>query len=84
MDKATENVQWLLIGGPADGKTVWVKAGTSVRWRGSDGKDYKYRGQNYLEGGRMYRVGVTDQNDLLPSRVRDLIRSTNLQHIAGP
>lgn len=75
------NVQWLLIGGPADGETVWVKAGTSVRW--SEGKDYEYRGHNYLEGGRMYRVGAIDPNDLLPSKVRDLIHSKTLQHIAG-
>ncbi len=77
------NVQWLLVGGPADGKTVWVKAGISVRWPGGDGKTYEYRGQNYLEGGRLYRVGCIDPNDLLPSKVRDLIHSTGVQHIAG-
>lgn len=76
------NVQWLLVGGPADGETFFVKDGVTVRWPGSDGKIYEYREQNYLEGGRLYRIGYIDPNDLLPSRVRDLIHSTGVQHIA--
>ena len=75
-------IQWLFVGGPADGKTMWIKHGASVRILTDDG-GVCYRGENWLENGRLYRVGALDRNDLLPSKVRALIESTGLQHIAG-
>jgi hypothetical protein len=75
-------IQWLLVGGPADGKTIWIKCGASVIIRADDG-DVLYIGQNWLENGKLYRVGAIETNDLQPSKVRGLIESTGLQHIAG-
>ena len=70
------NIQWLLVGGPLDGKTVWVKRGGRVQVGGAT-----YSGQNYPHDGRLYRVGFVDPNDLEPSRVIGLIRSTGVQHL---
>ena len=74
----TRNIQWLLIGGPHDGETLWIKQGSRVAYDGT-----VYQGQNYLHGGRLYRVGFVDPNDLEPSKVARLIRETELAHIAG-
>lgn len=76
------NVQWLFVGGPADGRTLWVKAGKSVRMAvDDDGKECEYRGHDFLYNGRVYRVGALDPNDLLPSRITDLIRTTGLEPV---
>lgn len=72
-------VQWLLIGGPADGKTVWIMAGRTVRWRHCDGKVYEYRGQTYLRRCRLYRIGFVDARDFEPSKVERLIDESGLQ-----
>jgi len=74
--------QWLLVGGPADGKTVFVAQGAAVRWVGLDGLEYLYWGQDFIDRDRLYRVGVLELKDLQPDRVRDLIRSSQVKHIA--
>lgn len=71
-------IQWLLIGGPRDGQTVWIVQGDHVTVDG-----VVYQGQNYLDNGRLYRVGFLNPNDLLPSRVRYLIHKTGVQQLAG-
>lgn len=76
-------IEWLLIGGPANGKKLSVTGGGAVRWRDDNGAEYLYHGQNYLHNCRLYRVGFIDPNDLLPSKVEKLIDETGLQHIAG-
>ena len=73
------NIQWLFLGGPADGKTHWVKDGKYVRWAAEGAKEFEYRGHDFVYNGRVYRVGALDPNDLLPSKVADLIQSTGLQ-----
>ena len=51
-------MQWLLIGGPAHGRVLNIKAGSQVRYPHSDGEDYLYAAQTFLHGGRAYRLGV--------------------------
>lgn len=72
------NIQWLLIGGPHNGKTLWIKQGSRVSYGGT-----VYQGQNYLHNGRLYRIGFIDPSDLEPAKVSRLIEDTNLSHIAG-
>ena len=72
------NIQWLLVGGPHHGVTVWIKQGSRVSYDGTI-----YHGQNYLHNGRLYRVGFIDPKDLEPSKVARLIGETGLAHIAG-
>lgn len=74
------SAQWLLVGGPADGTTVWVKAGKSVMWPGKDGEKYLYHGHDFIDGGKLYRVGCIDDKDLVSSRVVLLIHRTKVQH----
>lgn len=50
--------QWLLIGGPAHGQTLNIKAGSQVRYPHTDGEDYLYVGQVFLLDGKPYRLGV--------------------------
>lgn len=79
-----EQVQWLLVGGPANGRTIWVKSGSSIRFPHSDGEDYLYCGENYLNDGRLYRIGVChSEGDADMSAVPRMISSTGLKHIAG-
>lgn len=93
--------QWLLVGGPLDGRTVWhtgvrVTCSVSGRFEGpsvdSPPEEALYEGRNWLFNGRLYRIGVfvpKDRpprhalDDPLPSRINDLIRKVDLQHIAG-
>lgn len=72
------NIQWLLIGGPRHGITLWIKQGSRVATGGAI-----YKGRNYLHNGRLFRIGFVDPNDLEPSTVGALIDSTGLHHIAG-
>lgn len=71
-------IQWLFIGGPRDGQTIWIKQGGRVAVDG-----VIYQGRNHLDNWRLYRVGFLDPNDLLPSRVRELIHKMGVHHIAG-
>ena len=77
-EKNGMDIQWLLVGGPCDGKTLWIKQGSRVNCEGT-----VYQGQNYLHNGRLYRVGHVDPNDLETGRVAGLIDETKLRHIAG-
>ncbi len=74
----SDPIQWLLIGGEHNGKTMWIKQGGRVSCGG-----VIYNGQNYLSNGRLYRIGFVDPNDLLPSKVDAMIRAADLTHIAG-
>lgn len=79
-----QGMQWLLLGGPWNGKTLWVTAGSSVRVPHEDGEEYLYAGQNYLHDGRLYRLGVChSEGDADLSAAPRLIQETGLQHIAG-
>lgn len=73
------SIQWLFVGGPRHGDTLWIKHGSSVRL--SDGT--VYQGQNFLFNGRLYRIGVVDPNAAQPSAVAQLLRDKQVQHIAG-
>lgn len=77
------NVHWLFVGGPADGRTLWVEAGKSIRIAvGDDDRKYfDYRGHDYVYNGRIYRIGAIDPADLVPSKVTDLIQSTGLEPV---
>lgn len=70
--------EWLLIGGPADGKKVTVLHGETVKWAGDNGEDWMYQGQNYLHRGRLFRIGVLDPNDAVPSKVARMIDESGL------
>ena len=72
-------IQWLLIGGPRHGTTVWIKSGWSVV--APDGT--AYIGRNWLEDGRLYRVGFSDVSNIQPDAVRSLIQRLKPVHIAG-
>ena len=65
--------EWLFVGGPADGKKIFVKAGVSVRWPGQDGKHYLYKGQDYVHCGNIYRIGVLSADDANPSQISKMI-----------
>lgn len=72
--------EWLLIGGPANGKKVTILRGGIVKWAGDD---WLYQGQNYLHRGRMYRIGVVYPNDAEPGKVARMIDETGLRPIDG-
>lgn len=75
------NIQWLFVGGPAHGKTVWVKAGNSVRWADDDGKEHKYRGHDYRLDGKFYRVGARSVEDIQDGEVRSMLRAAAVEPI---
>jgi hypothetical protein len=75
-------IQWLLVGGPADGQTIWVEADRPyIAVREDGGMEYEYAGHQFQYGGGIFRVGAIGPNDLLPSKVASLIRSSGLQPI---
>lgn len=78
-----ETIQWLLVGGPAHGRTLWIKAGTSVQWGADDGTVYLYEGRDFAHGavrGALYRIGVcTGGGDVDMDQVPRLIAETGLQ-----
>ena len=72
-------IQWLLIGGPAHGRKVWIKYGGCVECEGAI-----YRGENHTQEGRMYRIGTVDDVSALQlTEVPGLIVSSGLKHFAG-
>lgn len=78
-------IQWLLIGGPRHGTTVWIKAGWSVVL--PDGTIYS--GMNWIYDGRVYRVGYTcpgGADDVIApehSVVNELIHKLKPEPVAG-
>lgn len=72
------NVQWLLIGGPSHGTTVWIKSGARVLSGGAI-----YNGQNYLHDGDLYRIGYIDQKDVDSGLVGRLIELKKLTPVGG-
>lgn len=79
----TTPIQWLLIGGPHHGLTLWIKHGGAVVMFDDAGVKHRYQGVNYLENGRLYRLGAIDQDAIDMDSARELIQAKNLQHIAG-
>lgn len=75
--------EWLLIGGPANGKKVTILHGGTVKWAGYNRNDWLYQGQNYLHRGRLYRIGVVDPNDAEPSKVARMIDESGLRPLDG-
>ena len=71
--------EWLLIGGPANGKKVTILYSGEVKWAGDNGNDRLYQGQNYLHRGHLYRIGVVDPNDAEPSKVARMIDESGLR-----
>ena len=76
--------EWLLIGGPADGKKVTILHGAAIEWIGEDGKRWLYQGRNYLHRGRLYRIGLVDADDAAPNKVARMIDATATKPIGGP
>lgn len=72
------HIQWLLIGGPCHGETVWIKYGSRVLCQGTT-----YEGENYHLGGALYRIGRAPAADVFVGVIPNLIRETRLQHLAG-
>lgn len=70
-------IQWLLIGGPAHGTTLWISHGARVLHRGEI-----YEGENYLHDGRLYRVGRHAPVAAEADQICNLIESTRLRAIA--
>ena len=76
-------IQWLMLGGPGHGKTVWIKAGGAVLYPGPRGRlPTHYQGENYLYNGRLYRIGRCDEK-VSEALIDGLIQDTKLNHIAG-
>lgn len=71
-------IQWLLIGGPAHGKTLSIKYGGKVAY-----DDALYMGENYHHDGRLYRIGDSNATPAQRDEIPALISSTGLRHIAG-
>ena len=71
-------IQWLLIGGPFHGETVWIKQGSRVLLSG-----VLYDGENYLDQGKLYRIGLHSPSFDQRAEVSRLIAETYLAHIAG-
>lgn len=71
-------IQWLLIGGAAHGRTVWIKYGDRVACDGD-----LYEGENYLSQGAPYRIGVCRPTAAQRSEVPGLIATTGLVRIVG-
>jgi hypothetical protein len=73
--------QWLFVGGPADGATLWVDGGNTVIFSTDDGAKVEYRGHDYVKGSCVYRVAAIDPQDLLSSKVVDWILFTGLKPV---
>ena len=71
-------VQWLLIGGPSHGTTVWIKSGARVLSGGAI-----YEGRNYLHNGELYRIGYVNEQDLNTGFVPRLIELKKLTPVGG-
>ncbi|WP_435626974.1 hypothetical protein [Candidatus Ferrigenium straubiae] len=70
--------EWLLIGGPWNGKKLRIKAGKSVILE-ADGKKYLYEGREFFLAGKYYRIGVTEE---IPDReILNLIFETGLEPV---
>lgn len=70
--------EWLLIGGPADGKILVVLHDAQVK-RFCDGKIWEYNRCFYLYNGKTYVIVFVDANDLLPSKIERMIEETGVQ-----
>ena len=75
----SQAVQWLLIGGPADGRVVRVDKNYPILVASGTA----YLGQNYLQDGRLYRLGFVDPKDHFSARIRILILQTGVENFAG-
>lgn len=76
-------VQWLLIGGPAHGKTVMIKAGISLGWYCGDIR-HTYRGQSFRYKGALYQLGfhpLATHEQIV--QITPLIASTGLRFITN-
>jgi hypothetical protein len=72
-------IQWLFVGGPADGATLWVDGLKTVRFATDDGAEVEYRGWDYVKDGSIYRVGVLNPKDLHSSKIVDWILFTGVK-----
>lgn len=52
--------KWLLVGGPAHGKMVWVKGGGSILWALDGGGHTEYKECDVLFEGSYYRIGTQE------------------------
>ncbi len=69
---------WLLVGGPANGKIVHVKGGVTVLWQDDNGKVFEYVGRSYGLDGAVYRIGVlAEPDDSQLEFIEDKLRSLN-------
>lgn len=76
--------EWLLIGGPADGKKVMILLHEeTLKWPTENGNEWLYQGYNYLHRGRVFRIGIIDTNDVEESKVARMIDETDLWPIDG-
>ena len=69
----SETKQWLLIGGPADGKVV-KEAGTTHTVGG-----HTYHEEIFILDGRTYTVGTLDAGYFLPSDTSQRIFNSGMQ-----
>lgn len=49
---------WLLVGGPAHGRILAIKAGSQIRYPHTDGEDYLYVAENFPHRGNIHRLGI--------------------------
>ena len=71
--------EWLLVGGPADGKRFEVLS-DEIRVRLAEGDIYyEYCRHDFMHSERMYRVGAVDVKDLEPHKVERMIYETGLR-----
>lgn len=70
--------QWLLIGGPGHGETLWTDSAT-VYYPGKCLENYLYTGNDYVHDGKLYRIGVHNAVSEQMSAIPELINKTKLQ-----
>lgn len=75
-------IQWLLIGGEGHGKTLWIAQGSRVSYPCKHSYDTQlYDGQNYLNDGKLYRIGLHNATQEQRAEIPTLIMETRLSPI---
>lgn len=74
-------IQWLLIGGEGHGKTLWIAQGSRVLFGINSNEARIYDGENYLNDGRLYRVGLHNATPEQRAQIPTLIMETRLSPI---
>lgn len=76
-----QEVQWLLIGGPQHGKTIWIKSGSRVAFFTGLDEVLHYEGENRLCDGKLYRLGRFSPSAEQVDQIDNLIKAVGLESL---